>query len=120
MMSVGASRDQYPSRSEYLAHLQQLAVECQAPQPQEEPAGPGGDNMPEQLAFLAEALDRLATEVSEMRASQDSAAGMMLALERRVSSLEQSTPSPQSWRDLIQGIRNIREVVAAQAARQIR
>jgi hypothetical protein len=39
-----------------------------------------------------------------------------LALERRVAALEQTTPSPQSWRDLIQGIRGIREVVAAQAA----
>lgn len=119
MMPRGASSEEYATRSEYLAHLQQLAVECQSELP-EVPAEGLDDGTPQQLAMLADALERLEVEVLEMRAAQDSAAGMVLALERRVSALEQSTPSPQSWRDLIQGIRGIREVVAAQAARQLR
>ncbi len=118
MMPLNVGSEEYTSRSEYLAHLQQLAVECKA-EPVEV-SEEDRDETSQQLAMLAAALEHLEMEVSEMRAAQDSSAGMMLALERRVSALEQSTPSPQSWRDLIQGIRGIREVVAAQAAKQVR
>lgn len=111
MMPIGNDR------AEYLAHLRQLAEECQAEPPATEQPDPT-----EQLAFLAEALERIAMEVSEIRSAQDTTAAVTLSLERRVTALEQSAPSPQSWRDLIQGIRGIREVVAAQAAsaRQLR
>lgn len=113
MMPIGTNSDEFASRSEYLTHLQQLSRECQTPLdvPEPEPS-----DVSRQMAMLAEALERLAIEVSEMRAIQDSSAGVVLGLERRVSALEQAAPSPQSWRDLIQGIRGIREVVAAQAA----
>jgi hypothetical protein len=112
MMPLGsnsATQEHFADRSEYLAHLQRLAAECNAEEP---------DETPPQLLLLAEALERLASEVSEIRAAQDASASAALALERRVSALEHSTPSPQSWRDLIQGIRGIREAMASQAARQ--
>lgn len=116
--TAGQVEDQ-AARAEYLVKLQQLAADCLPSEGTE--TDTGGGVVPYQLALLAEALEQLEEEVAAMRASQHSAAGMALALERRVAALEQTTPSPQSWRDLIQGIRGIREVVAAQSvSRQVR
>jgi hypothetical protein len=100
------------TRSEYLARLQQLAADCQQSppdEPQQSLTDGTAATAPEQLILLADALERLEEEVADLRAAQQSAEGMALALERRVAALEQTTPSPQSWRDLIQGIRGLRE-----------
>ena len=106
------------SRAEYLARLQRLAADCReldsrSPDAQQQTAS-------DQLIMLAEALERLEEEVNEIRHAQHASGGMTTALERRMSALEQSTPSPQSWRDLIQGIRTIRDLVGAQTTQRRR
>lgn len=101
-----------PSRMEYLALLQKLAADCRTLDVED--TQPPQD-MPDQLVMLAHALERLEEQVHEIRDAQQSATGLTLAFDRRLAALEQSAPTPQSWRDLVQGIRGIREVVLSQA-----
>jgi hypothetical protein len=107
------------AREEYLAKLRQLAANCRSFDQEPAAADAHRFSPPQpqtnQLMLLAEALERLEEEVNEIRNAQHSGNGATAALERRMAALEQSTPTPQSWRDLIQGIRNIRDLVALQA-----
>jgi hypothetical protein len=84
------------ARPEHLAQLQRLAEACRGIS----------------LENLAETVARLDAELEAWRGVQDSLRSSICGLEERVAALETSAPSPQLWRDIIQGIRSVRESVA--------
>ena len=110
------------ARTDYLTQLRKLAADCRSIEIPGQPDSPSDDTQ-DQLTVLARALERLERleeQVNEMHMAQHSTTGMTVALERRVAALELSAPTAQSWRDLVQGIRAIRDVVLSQATQRSR
>ncbi|MBS1835160.1 MAG: hypothetical protein JST65_20745 [Acidobacteria bacterium] len=86
------------SRAEYLNHLRSLAETCRD-QPETSYAT-GAD-----LQEILNVLQTLSEQVNTLREEK-------AELERRLASVEKSTPSPQTWKNLIAGIRSIRDTVS--------
>lgn len=86
------------SRAEYLTHLRSLAETCRE---QPDTAYATGADVQDILA----ALQSLTEQVQALREEK-------AELEKRLAAVEKSTPSPQTWKNLIAGIRSIRDTVS--------
>lgn len=107
------------ARTEYLTHLRSLAEACRAPAADAtaaplqliKPAQPA-DTAP--LPAPDAGWTQLLDSILQLNARLDEIQQSFLSLELRICALEKNAPSPQAWRDLVQGIRSIRGLVAAQ------
>lgn len=102
-------------RKEYLSHLRTLVEKCRM-RPDAAPAAqlqlvkpPAAMEGPDGWSQLLDSMLQLNARLDEMQQAY-------LSLELRICALEKNAPSPQSWRELVQGIRSIRNLVAAQLA----
>lgn len=86
------------SRAEYLTHLRSLAENCREQ----------ADTSYATVADVQELLTALQTLSEQVNTLRDEKAD----LEKRLSAVEKSTPSPQTWKNLIAGIRSIRDTVS--------
>ena len=102
-------------RKEYLSHLRTLVEKCRT-RPESAPVAqlqlvkpPAAVDGPDGWTQLLDSILQLNSRLDEMQQAY-------LSLELRICALEKNAPSPQAWRDLVQGIRSIRNLVAAQLA----
>lgn len=102
-------------RKEYLSHLRTLVEKCRT-RPESAPVAqlqlvkpPAAMDGPDGWTQLLDSILQLNSRLDEMQQAY-------LSLELRICALEKNAPSPQAWRDLVQGIRSIRNLVAAQLA----
>ena len=85
-----------PVRTDHVEQLQRLAEACRGVS----------------IERLAETVARLDAELEAWRTVQHSLRISICDIEGRLAALEASAPSPQLWRDLMQGIRSVRDSVA--------
>lgn len=104
-------------RKEYLSHLRTLVEKCRT-RPEIAPPAPlqlvktsavAPAEPPDGWTQLLESMLQLNARLDDMQQAY-------LSLELRICALEKNAPSPQAWRDLLQGIRSIRNLVAGHVA----
>lgn len=86
------------SRADYLTHLRSLAESCRD---QADTSYATGADIQELLS----AIQTLSEQVASLQEEK-------VQLEKRIAAVEKSTPSPQTWKNLIAGIRSIRDTVS--------